>query len=388
MLLLMGALTAGFAPTVDREVASPVTTVSSEMLERLPLGRRLEDLIKTCPAQTMPTLDRAASTISLRGVAPQPTLSCMKPDDIRMIEVLRAHNDIRAVYGSRPLFWDPLLAAQARSYGPTLAGHGRPVHSPRTGREWSRENLLQALPGTPVRRMVDVWIGEGRYFKPGIFPDISLTGDWYAAGHFTQMIWPSTTAVGCATQRGIGNFDWLICRYAPPGNRDGTPVLADNSAKPVIADDSGVAAPDSSTPTLPRLDPREMARWKAGGGMTQIDPPPPPPPTARDDAPNGDESKHPLVVYAEAADAQHAIDTDCGNGLAHIDLDRMRYALDELRKRLRAARQAGQFSSIKPENVQRQIDRLEQKIREAEQRRPRPKCPVPPPPPPPPPPVP
>jgi uncharacterized protein YkwD len=86
----------------------------------------------------------------------------MRPDDIQMVEVLKVHNDIRAEFGSRPLFWDPLLATQARSYGPTLAGYGTLVHSPRTGREWSRENLLQALPGTSVRRMVDVWIDERR----------------------------------------------------------------------------------------------------------------------------------------------------------------------------------------------------------------------------------
>ncbi len=234
--------------------------------------------------------------------------------------------------------------------------------------------------------MLNVWIMEKRNFVPGLFPNVSRTGNWADVGHFTQMVWPTTTSVGCGVQRGIGRFDWLICRYAPPGNRDGTSIFADNAGKPVIADNSGVAAPDSSTPTLPRLDPREMARMKMGGGMTQIDPPPPPPPNARDDAPDGDESRHPLVAYANAADAQHAVETDCGNGaMARLELEKMRYALDELRKRLKAARQAGQFSAVKPEEVQRQIDRLEQKIREAEERRPRPKCPLPPPPPPPPP---
>jgi hypothetical protein len=148
----------------------------------------------------------------------------MRPESIESIEIYKAHNQVRAEFGARPLVWDPLLAAQARSYGPILAGYDRPVHSVRTGREWSRENLLQALPKTPVSRMIDVWTGERRYFRPGIFPNVSTTGDWSAVGHFTQMVWPSTTAVGCAVQRGIGRYDWLICRYAPPGNRDGVPI--------------------------------------------------------------------------------------------------------------------------------------------------------------------
>ena len=139
-------------------------------------------------------------------------------------QLLALHNQVRTQAGSPPLQWDSELAAQAASYGPQLAQHGRPVHAPRAGREKSRENLLQALPGTPVDRMVGVWIAERRNFTPGIFPNVSRTGNWADVGHYTQMIWRTTTHVGCAVHRG-GRFDWLICRYWPPGNQDGKPVL-------------------------------------------------------------------------------------------------------------------------------------------------------------------
>lgn len=211
--------------------------------------------------------------------------------------------------------------------------------------------------------MVNVWIAEGRNFMPGIFPDVSRTGNWYDIGHFTQMIWPKTTAVGCGVQRGIGKFDWLICRYAPPGNRDGTPVFVDNG-QPVIGDNSGIAPPNSST--------------------TTTNPPPPPPPTARDEAPGGNEDNHPLVGYGAEAFIRHSAAVDCGDtAKAEAELAKLRYALDELRKRLRAAQKAGPFSAVKPDDVQRQINLLESFLRAAEQRRPRPACPVPPPPPPP-----
>ena len=140
-------------------------------------------------------------------------------------QLLALHNRARAEVGSPPLKWDPQLAAQAASYGPRLAQYGRPVHSSRVGRETSRENLLQALPGTPVDRMVGVWIAERQHFVPGTFPNVSRTGNWADVGHYTQMIWPTTTRIGCAVHRGGGRFDWLICRYSPPGNADGKPLL-------------------------------------------------------------------------------------------------------------------------------------------------------------------
>jgi hypothetical protein len=288
--------------------------------------------------------------------------------------ILDLHNLTRVGFGFAPMGWDRQLACQAISYGPTLAQYDRPVHSPRTGRETSRENLLQALRGTPIDRMVGVWIAEQRDFVPGIFPNVSRTGDWMSVGHFTQMVWPTTSAVGCGVQRGIGKFDWLICRYAPPGNQD-KPIFPGNSG-PVLADNSGIAPPNSSTPVYPWHLPD-----KAGGGMERIDPPappPPPPPTAKDDAPGGNEDNHPLVGYGAEAFIRHSAAIDCGNqAAADAELAKLRYAIDELRKRLRAARAAGRFSALKPDDVQRQINLLESFLRAAERRR-RGACPAPP----------
>ncbi|CAM9557917.1 unnamed protein product, partial [Discosporangium mesarthrocarpum] len=47
-------------------------------------------------------------------------------------------------------------------------------------------------------------------------------------GHFTQVVWKSTTAVGCAdsapcTPSDNEDFNWqyVVCRYSPPGNVNG-----------------------------------------------------------------------------------------------------------------------------------------------------------------------
>lgn len=171
------------------------------------------------------SVEKAGEDI-LEEVSPAKVIASAPPAplDAASATILALHNQARAQVDCPPLQWDPQLAAQAASYGPELAQYGRPVHSSRKGRETSRENLLQALRGTPVDKMVAVWTAERQHFVPGTFPNVSRTGNWADVGHYTQMVWRGTTHIGCAIYRG-GQFDWLICRYSPPGNQDGKPVL-------------------------------------------------------------------------------------------------------------------------------------------------------------------
>jgi len=141
--------------------------------------------------------------------------------------ILAAHNRERAMVGAPPLQWDATLAAHAASYGPTLASLRRLVHSPREGRPGERENLVMAWHGTlSAEGMIDLWIREKRMLQPGSirFPAVSRTGEWEDVAHYTQMVWPSTTRVGCAIYS--ADWDYLICRYSPPGNIDGKPIYA------------------------------------------------------------------------------------------------------------------------------------------------------------------
>ena len=135
--------------------------------------------------------------------------------------LLAAHNRERAAVGVPLLRWDPALAASAASYGPTLAAIRRLEHSPRAGRPTQSENLwMGSRRAYAPEQMVGTWASEKAYFRPGIFPNVSSTGNWLDVSHYTQMIWRGTTAVGCAVHAS-GNMDYLICRYSPKGNRDG-----------------------------------------------------------------------------------------------------------------------------------------------------------------------
>jgi hypothetical protein len=138
--------------------------------------------------------------------------------------LLAAQNHERVLVGAAPLQWDAKLAADAASYGPVLASLRRLVHSPRESRPGERENLAMAWHGTlSPEQLVDLWSREKLDLQPGLFPDVSRTGRWEDVAHYTQMVWPTTTHVGCAIYS--ADWDYLICRYSPPGNKDGKPVF-------------------------------------------------------------------------------------------------------------------------------------------------------------------
>jgi hypothetical protein len=133
--------------------------------------------------------------------------------------LLAAHNRERARLGIAPLQWDPALAAAAASYGPALARVGKLQHSSRAGRDGQQENLWMGTRGAySPEQMVGYWIAEKADYRPGnVFPLVSRTGNWSDVGHYTQVVWRTTTRVGCAIFPSR-QWDYLICRYSPPGN--------------------------------------------------------------------------------------------------------------------------------------------------------------------------
>ncbi len=133
--------------------------------------------------------------------------------------MLDAHAAARAAVGEPPLVWDDRLAADAQGYADTLARSGRFEHADQPqgpGREG--ENLWTGTrEACRYDEMVGAWVAERSDFINGITPAFSRTGRWEDVAHYTQMIWRGTTAIGCATASGRRD-DYLVCRYAPPGN--------------------------------------------------------------------------------------------------------------------------------------------------------------------------
>jgi hypothetical protein len=138
--------------------------------------------------------------------------------------ILAAHNAERARAGVPPLVWDNALGIAAAAYAQQMAMTGAFQHSDRSQRRGTGENLWMGTHGAfSVETMVGGWASEKRFFAPGTFPNVSRSGNWEDVGHYTQMIWPTTTRIGCALAS-TPRIDYLVCRYATAGNIDGRPV--------------------------------------------------------------------------------------------------------------------------------------------------------------------
>jgi hypothetical protein len=138
--------------------------------------------------------------------------------------ILAAHNAERARAGVPALVWDGDLGTAAATYATQMAMSGRFAHSDRSLRRGTGENLWMGTHGAfSVEAMVGGWASEKRFFRPGVFPNVSRSGDWEDVGHYTQMIWPTTQRVGCALAS-TPRVDYLVCRYSGAGNIDGRPV--------------------------------------------------------------------------------------------------------------------------------------------------------------------
>jgi hypothetical protein len=138
--------------------------------------------------------------------------------------VLAAHNGVRSSASVSPLIWDAAMGNSAAAYAQQMAMTGNFAHSDSGARQGTGENLWMGIRGAfSVETMVNQWASEKRMFRPGIFPSVSRTGNWEQVGHYTQIVWPTTTRVGCALAS-TARTDYLVCRYSPAGNVNGRSV--------------------------------------------------------------------------------------------------------------------------------------------------------------------
>lgn len=135
--------------------------------------------------------------------------------------ILAAHNQVRAAHGQAPLTWDPDLAAIAAAW----VGQCVDV-TPPTGLVDHNDGRSDTYPE---------YVGENIYASSGTSDGPSAVASWaseeaeydYATntctgicGHYTQIVWGSTTKVGCAlgTCAGLTYSSTVVCDYAPGGN--------------------------------------------------------------------------------------------------------------------------------------------------------------------------
>jgi hypothetical protein len=170
-----------------------------------------------------------AGRTNLTATANAPMMATTNPSTANMEnslppfdqQVLDAHNRERLALGLKPLSWNSILAWRAQRWADYLAATGRFEHAPENRLAPEGENLWAGTKGyyTPEAQ-VDAWIREKRFFRPGLFPDNSITGRVEDIGHYTQVVWRATTEVGCGEATSAREAI-LVCRYVEAGNYRG-----------------------------------------------------------------------------------------------------------------------------------------------------------------------
>ncbi|GLC60570.1 hypothetical protein PLESTB_001627900 [Pleodorina starrii] len=153
--------------------------------------------------------------------------------------LLAATNRYRAVHQAPPLTWDEGLAAESQAYAVQLASKQCVLTHGDVG-----ENLFGLLsypwPDGRCLEAVDGWYGEVKSYN--FSAEFPFFDNFFRAevGHFTQLVWKASTAVGCGfavvaqpipfTSGNVytGGCKVVVCRYNPPGNYADDGLMAQN----------------------------------------------------------------------------------------------------------------------------------------------------------------
>jgi len=133
-------------------------------------------------------------------------------------------NQWRSRVGVGLLQWNSTLAASAAAYAAQCNWQHDANRSPDAGFSYVGENLYAttAMPTNAVMlAAVDGWASERTSYDYGT----AVTAQNFTAfGHYTQLVWDSTTDVGCGyaycpSVQGLNGSATIVdCRYGPGGN--------------------------------------------------------------------------------------------------------------------------------------------------------------------------
>lgn len=124
-------------------------------------------------------------------------------------EALQEHNRLRALHRVPPLTLDPTLNNYAQEWANNLAATGQFRH--RSDRKYGENLYMTTASDVGGRTPVTVWYNEIKFYNfrnPGFSME---------TGHFTQVVWKSSTKLGCGKAKGAKGL-YVVCNYNPPGN--------------------------------------------------------------------------------------------------------------------------------------------------------------------------
>jgi uncharacterized protein YkwD len=167
------------------------------------------------PAPATPAAPRPPSATPAPPRPPAPSPAPANPAARAAADqkaLLDAHNVARAKHCLAPLSWsvEAALAAQKWANLCKREADNSFMHDP--DNEKFGENLAWGG-GLGAAESVGLWYEEIKDydFKAPVFTEQPQVG------HLTQMLWRTTTHVGCAMAL-CGGENYWVCRYSPPGN--------------------------------------------------------------------------------------------------------------------------------------------------------------------------
>jgi len=137
-------------------------------------------------------------------------------------DILSAHNEYRRKHGTGSLKWSSKLESKAQKWANQLAKKGYLQHEQQSE---DGENIAclkgEELSGEKASAM---WYDEIKDYN------FNQQGFNSKTGHFTQLIWESSTELGVGKATASNGMQFVVARYFPPGNH--IKKFADNVRPP------------------------------------------------------------------------------------------------------------------------------------------------------------
>ena len=138
----------------------------------------------------------------------------LKADNIVKQVMLEQHNMERESLDLVPLEWSDELAESAQLWADTLSVLDKAQHSD----SGYGENIwFGSYQSMTLEEMATEWLNEKQFFRVGEPVPKNCSESWQKCGHYSQMVWASTTQIGC----GVASSEktsYLVCQYNPAGN--------------------------------------------------------------------------------------------------------------------------------------------------------------------------
>lgn len=118
-------------------------------------------------------------------------------------EFLLVHNQLRQLHQSQPMAWNSSVASVAQENAAIYQCGSALKH---LGKLYG-ENLASGF--TIFTKAMYAWFNESSDYN-------YIAANQY--NHFTQMVWNSSTQLGCAVKNCSANTYYIVCNYYPQGN--------------------------------------------------------------------------------------------------------------------------------------------------------------------------